>query len=342
MANVYRIFVEKKKGNDIEAMQILTDLRQNVGITALTGLRLINRYDVQGVSEAEFRRAVHGVFAEDNLDNTADEVTFAPGERVFAMEFLPGQYDQRADSAAQCIQLLTAGECPRVASAKVIALAGDITDAEFDKIKSYLINPVESREATMAKPESLDLTADVPADIARIAGFITKSDDEIAAYHSQMGFAMSVEDLKWVRDYFKNEEHRDPSLTELKVIDTYWSDHCRHTTFSTKLDKITVEYYGTETPIQQVASISTPDARTLVIQPWDASTLKEIEKAINTSDIGINPQNDGKVIRLAFPQLTEEHRRELTKDISKRGEEAKVAIRNVRRDFMDELKKVLK
>ena len=241
MANVYRIFVEKKKGNDIEAMQILTDLRQNVGITALTGLRLINRYDVQGVSEAEFRRAVHGVFAEDNLDNTADDVTFAPGERVFAMEFLPGQYDQRADSAAQCIQLLTAGECPRVASAKVIALAGDITDAEFDKIKSYLINPVESREATMAKPESLDLTADVPADIARIAGFIAKSDDEIAAYHSQMGFAMSVEDLKWVRDYFKNEEHRDPSLTELKVIDTYWSDHCRHTTFSTKLDKITVE-----------------------------------------------------------------------------------------------------
>ena len=241
MANVYRIFVEKKKGNDIEAMQILTDLRQNVGITALTGLRLINRYDVQGVSEAEFRRAVHGVFAEDNLDNTADEVTFAPDERVFAMEFLPGQYDQRADSAAQCIQLLTAGECPRVASAKVIALAGDITDAEFDKIKSYLINPVESREATMAKPESLDLTADVPADIARIAGFIAKSDDEIATYHSQMGFAMSVEDLKWVRDYFKNEEHRDPSLTELKVIDTYWSDHCRHTTFSTKLDKITVE-----------------------------------------------------------------------------------------------------
>ena len=241
MANVYRIFVEKKKGNDIEAMQILTDLRQNVGITALTGLRLINRYDVQGVSEAEFRRAVHGVFAEDNLDNTADEVTFAPGERVFAMEFLPGQYDQRADSAAQCIQLLTAGECPRVASAKVIALTGDITDAEFDKIKSYLINPVESREATMAKPDSLDLTADVPADIARITGFIAKSDDEIAAYHSQMGFAMSVEDLKWVRDYFKNEEHRDPSLTELKVIDTYWSDHCRHTTFSTKLDKITVE-----------------------------------------------------------------------------------------------------
>lgn len=112
MANVYRIFVEKKKGNDIEAAQILTDLRQNVGITALTGLRLINRYDVQGVSEAEFRRAVHGVFAEDNLDNTADQVTFAPDERVFAMEFLPGQYDQRADSAAQCIQLLTAENAP--------------------------------------------------------------------------------------------------------------------------------------------------------------------------------------------------------------------------------------
>ena len=342
MANVYRIFVEKKKGNDIEAMQILTDLRQNVGITALTGLRLINRYDVQGVSEAEFRRAVHGVFAEDNLDNTADEVTFAPGERVFAMEFLPGQYDQRADSAAQCIQLLTAGECPRVASAKVIALAGDITDAEFDKIKSYLINPVESREATMAKPESLDLTADVPADIARIAGFIAESDDEIAAYHSQMGFAMSVEDLKWVRDYFKNEEHRDPSLTELKVIDTYWSDHCRHTTFSTKLDKITVDYYGAPTPLNQVAAISSPDPRSLMIQPWDSTLLKAIEKAIQTSDLGINPQNDGKVIRLAFPQLTEERRKELTKQVKKYGENGKVAIRNIRRDAMEKFKSMEK
>ena len=312
MANVYRIFVEKKKGNDIEAMQILTDLRQNVGITALTGLRLINRYDVQGVSEAEFRRAVHGVFAEDNLDNTADEVTFAPGERVFAMEFLPGQYDQRADSAAQCIQLLTAGECPRVASAKVIALAGDITDAEFDKIKSYLINPVESREATMAKPESLDLTADVPADIARIAGFIAKSDDEIAAYHSQMGFAMSVEDLKWVRDYFKNEEHRDPSLTELKVIDTYWSDHCRHTTFSTHLDHVEIndpavqaaynrylaareEVYGTEKAAQRpqtLMDIATIGAKVLKRR----GLLSEIDESeeINACSIHVAAQVNGK------------------------------------------------
>lgn len=240
MAEVYRIFVEKRKGNDIEASQILDDLRENVGLTGLTELRLINRYDVQGVSEEEFSKAVTDVFSETNLDNVYDSIAFDDDTRFFAMEYLPGQYDQRADSAAQCIQLLTAGECPKVASAKIIAVKGDISDSEFEKIKSYLINPVESRIASMDKPETLDMTADVPADIVRIDGFIAKSDDEIAAYHSEMGFAMSVADLCWVRDYFKKDEGRDPSLTELKVIDTYWSDHCRHTTFSTKLDEIKI------------------------------------------------------------------------------------------------------
>ena len=220
MANVYRIFVEKKKGNDIEAMQILTDLRQNVGITALTGLRLINRYDVQGVSEAEFRRAVHGVFAEDNLDNTADEVTFAPGERVFAMEFLPGQYDQRADSAAQCIQLLTAGECPRVASAKVIALAGDITDAEFDKIKSYLINPVESREASLDLPETLRMEYTVPTSVRTITGFTAMDAAGLDALREDLGLAMDLDDLKFLQAYFRDEERRDPTITEIRVVDT--------------------------------------------------------------------------------------------------------------------------
>ncbi len=240
MAKVFRVFVEKKRGNDIEARQLQEDLVSTVGITALEDLRLINRYDAQGLSEEEFDNAVKLILSEPNLDNVYSELEIPSDWRYFAVEFLPGQFDQRADSAAQCIQLLTQGERPLVASAKVYMLKGAITDAEFDKIKSYIINPVESREASMDIPQSLDITAEVPADIIRIDGFTAKSDEEIAQYHKSMGFAMSVADLCWVRDYFKTEE-RDPSLTELKVIDTYWSDHCRHTTFSTILDDIKVE-----------------------------------------------------------------------------------------------------
>ena len=241
MAKVYRVFVEKKKGNDIEAGQTLEDLRGNVGITALEDLRIINRYDAQGLTEEEFAEAVKQVFSEANLDNVYYELNIPEDWRYFATEYLPGQYDQRADSAAQCIQLLTAGERPDVASAKVIAVKGDITDEEFAKIKAYIINPVESRVASMDIPETLDIKADVPADIVRLAGFIQKTDEEIAQLHSDMGLAMSVADLCWVRDYFKNDENRDPSLTEIKVIDTYWSDHCRHTTFATQLDEIKIQ-----------------------------------------------------------------------------------------------------
>ncbi len=241
MARVYRIFVEKKKGNDIEAGNILTDLRENVGITALEDLRIINRYDAEGLTEEEFGKAVRQIFSEANLDNVYTDISFDEGWRFFATEYLPGQYDQRADSAAQCIQLLTAGERPSVASAKIIAVKGEISDADFSKIKAYIINPVESREASMALPETLDIKSDIPEDIKRIEGFISMSDGEISAYHASMGFAMSVADLCWVRDYFKNDENREPSLTELKVIDTYWSDHCRHTTFATQLDEIKID-----------------------------------------------------------------------------------------------------
>jgi len=240
MSKVYRVFVEKKKGNDIEAGQTLADLKENVGITALEDLRIINRYDVQGLSEEEFDVAVRTILSETNLDNVTYELEIPSDWKYFVTEYLPGQYDQRADSAAQCIQLLTAGERPDILSAKVIAIKGDITDAEFEKIKSYIINPVESREASSELPESLDIKADMPADIIRINGFISKTDDEIAQYHSSMGFAMSVADLCWVRDYFRNDEKREPTLTELKVIDTYWSDHCRHTTFATELDEIKI------------------------------------------------------------------------------------------------------
>lgn len=241
MSKVYRIFVEKKKGNDIEAGAILADLKDNVGLSQLEALRLINRYDVQGIDKQVFEMASNTIFAEPNLDNVTASIEFDDQWNVFASEYLPGQYDQRADSAAQCIQLLTAGDRPIVASAKIIAVKGKLSKVEFNKIKSYLINPVESRIASMEMPETLDLVSETPADIIRINGFSAFSDEEIQKYHRTVGFAMSVADLCFCRDYFAKEEKRDPSLTELKVIDTYWSDHCRHTTFSTKLDNISIE-----------------------------------------------------------------------------------------------------
>lgn len=244
MADVFRIFVEKKKGNDIEAGQILKDLRENVGITSVEDVRIINRYLAQGVDSDQFGAAVSQVFSEPNLDNVYLKVPFEDGWRKFTMEYLPGQYDQRADSAAQCIQLLTGGERPIVTSAKIVAVKGDVSDADFEKIKSYMINPVESREASDELPRDLDIKGEVPSDIARVDGFIDMTDSEIENYHAEMGFAMSEADLKWVRDYFKKDENRNPSITELKVIDTYWSDHCRHTTFSTKLDSISVTEGG--------------------------------------------------------------------------------------------------
>ncbi len=245
---VTRIFVEKRKGYDVEARQLLADLRENLGVSGAREVRILNRYDVDGLSPEQFAAAARTILSEPNMDRVYPEDFRLPGEyRVFAMEYLPGQYDQRADSAAQCVQFLTQGERPAVLSAKVIGVQGEVSDAEFDKIKGYLINPVESREATMDKPDSLELKADRPADVARVTGFIGWDEHQMKDYFDAMGFAMTLEDLLFCRDYFRDEEHRDPSVTELRVIDTYWSDHCRHTTFLTRLEDVTVE----QGPLQQ-------------------------------------------------------------------------------------------
>lgn len=242
MSNVIRVFVEKKPGFDIEAGHIMADLRENLGLTGIKKLRLINRYDVSGLTGEEFAKAKETIFSEPNVDDVYEEVLpLAQDFRVFAMEYLPGQYDQRADSAAQCVQLLTQGERPQVLSAKVIAIQGKLTDEEFEHVKDYLVNPVESRVASLAKPESLEIKADIPADVARVTGFIKWSAQEIKDYYGKMGFAMTLSDLEFCRDYFRDEEKRDPTVTELRVIDTYWSDHCRHTTFLTRLEKIEIE-----------------------------------------------------------------------------------------------------
>ncbi len=242
MSNVIRVFVEKREGFDIEARHMLADLRDNLGMTQIESLRLLNRYDVEGISPEEFEKARGIVFSEPNADDVYDEEFVAgPGWRVFAMEYLPGQYDQRADSAAQCVQLLTGGERPRVLTARVVCLEGALTDEEFAWVQAYLINPVESRIASLDKPETLDLTAAAPANVARVVGFTAMGEEALETYWKEMGFAMSVDDLRFCRDYFRDEEKRDPTVTELKVIDTYWSDHCRHTTFLTRLEKVEVE-----------------------------------------------------------------------------------------------------
>lgn len=239
MSQVTRLFVEKKAGFDVEASQTLWDLRHNLGLKALTALRLVNRYDVSGLTDAELEKATVTVFSEPNQDKVYNEtLPIEDGWKAFAMEYLPGQYDQRADSAAQCAQLLTQRERPVVVSAKVVAVKGDISEEDLIKIQNYMINPVESRLASMDKPETLDIPVNVPDKVADVEGFITFTDDEMASYYNSMGFAMTLSDLKFCRDYFRDEEKRNPTVTELRVIDTYWSDHCRHTTFLTRLEKL--------------------------------------------------------------------------------------------------------
>ncbi|MFI3324680.1 MAG: phosphoribosylformylglycinamidine synthase [Clostridia bacterium] len=239
---VTRVFVEKKKGFDIEASHMKSDLVKNLGIKSINELRIINRYDATGLSDEEFKIASTTIFSEPNVDNVySEDYVFSNDYQVFAMEYLPGQYDQRADSAAQCVQLLTQGERPKVTTARVIALKGDITADELDKVKSYLVNPVESRTSSMDKPLTLDMQIEVPEDVKRVVGMITWTENEIKDYYSGMGFAMTLSDLEFCRDYFRDEEKRDPTVTELRVIDTYWSDHCRHTTFLTSLNEIEIE-----------------------------------------------------------------------------------------------------
>jgi phosphoribosylformylglycinamidine synthase, clade II len=237
---VKRIYVEKKPGYDIEAQGLLNDLRENLGITGLENLRVINRYDISGVTDEEYAQSRSIIFAEPPLDLVFDEhVEIPTTDMAFAMEYLPGQYDQRADSAAQCIQILTQKERPNIASAKLIVLKGQIAGEDFQKIKDYCINPVESREASLEKPESLEFESVIPPDVEIIDHFIEMPPAELRAFFNTTGLAMSYEDLAFCQSYFRDIEKRNPTITEIRVIDTYWSDHCRHTTFNTRIEEVT-------------------------------------------------------------------------------------------------------
>jgi len=228
-SSVRRIYAVKKPGFDIEAGSLLRDLRENLRLSGLQGLRIYNRYDVSGLTDQQYQMARTRVFSEPPVDDLADETTdFGAPDAMFAVEALPGQYDQRADSAAQCLQILTCEERPLCKTARVYALTGAISTDDLNRIKSWLINPVESREAQMAKPASLIDDLDQPADIALIDGFIAMDDHAASLLLREGGLAMSLADLLFVRDWFRGEG-RNPTWTELRVLDTYWSDHCRHT-----------------------------------------------------------------------------------------------------------------
>ena len=235
---VYRVYVEKKAELANEARALQHDLRAFLGIRSLTGLRLYNRYDLEGISRELFDYAVKTVLSEPQLDLVTDQVP--QGDAVFAVEYLPGQFDQRADSAAQCIQILSQGERPAVRTARVYALEGTLTPQELEAVKQYVINPVESREASLDLPETLRMEYTVPTSVRTITGFTAMDAAGLDALREDLGLAMDLDDLKFLQGYFRDEERRDPTITEIRVVDTYWSDHCRHTTFSTHLDRVEI------------------------------------------------------------------------------------------------------
>ncbi len=241
-AKVRRIFVEKRSGVDVEARQLFHDLKQNLGIAGLKTLRVIQRYDIEGISAEVYARSRETVFSEPPVDRVWDEVLPLPEQaRVLAIEYLPGQYDQRADSAAQCIQILTQQEAPRVRVARLIVLEGDLSSAEHDSIQQHCINPLDSQKAPLRKPDTLELAMPDPADVAVLARFTEGNGAELQRLRHDLGLAMSHADLVFCQKYFRESERRDPTLTEIRVLDTYWSDHCRHTTFLTRIDQLEIE-----------------------------------------------------------------------------------------------------
>ncbi len=235
---VYRVYVEKKAGQTHEADSLLREIKDFLQIEGLSAVRVLNRYDAENIEESLFDYAVNTVFSEPQVDDVSYEVP--TGEVVFAVEPLPGQYDQRADSAAQCIQIISQGNRPTIRTAKVYVLTGDLTQENITAIKKHVINAVESREASLEKPQTLAVEYAAPQTVATVDGFIAMDEAALAALLDKLGLAMDLDDLKFLQNYFKNEEHRDPTITEIRVVDTYWSDHCRHTTFSTHLDHIQI------------------------------------------------------------------------------------------------------
>ncbi len=239
MKTIYRIFVEKHPGYDNKALNLLYEINNFLGLKTIQKIRLFNRYDIQGVGAAMYRMARDTIFSDPVQDIVFEEnMPHVTGSVKFGVEYLPGQFDQRSDSAAQCIQILTHDEAPLVRSAKIYMLIGKPTQKDIDQVRSYLINPVDSRLAEDVKPATLTQKISLAKKVKRLTGFTGLNPGKLSGLCEQLGLAMSLDDLIYCQDYFKNTERRDPSITEIKLLDTYWSDHCRHTTFNTQLDSI--------------------------------------------------------------------------------------------------------
>lgn len=251
MEKVRRIYVAKKPEYAVKSAELTDEIKSYLGIDGLKSVRIFIRYDVENVSDTVFERACRKVFSEPPVDELFEEKIDIPeGARVFGVEYLPGQYDQRADSAEQCIRFLKEDEEPIVKTAMTYVLTGDISDEEFARIKSHCINPVDSRETGLEKPETLITKYDDPADVAVIDGFCQMSEDELKSKYDSLGLAMTFNDFLHIRKYFETEEKRDPSMTEIRVLDTYWSDHCRHTTFATELKDVEFDEGYYRTPLE--------------------------------------------------------------------------------------------
>ena len=320
---VYRIYVEKKPGLAHEAAALLKELQGNLGITRLTGLRLYNRYDVEGIRKELFETCVPLVFSEPQLDEVTRELP--TGGTVFAVEYLPGQFDQRADSAAQCVQILSQGERPTVRTAKVYVLEGNLTEEDLAAVKHYVINPVEAREADLQPLETLQMDYAIPTTVAVEEGFTALDEAGLAELLKTLGLAMDLDDLKFCQSYFQ-KEGRDPTITEIRMIDTYWSDHCRHTTFLTTLDSITFEdpeiqaayerYLAGRESLRRTKPVNLMDMGTIAAKLLkNAGKLRKLDESeeINACTVKMRVEVDGKAEPwlLLFKNETHNHPTEI-------------------------------
>ena len=332
-SNVKRLLVEKREGFDLEAKALIKDLKDSLHIDCIDDLRLLNRYDIEGLSDEIYDSASKTIFSEPNLDVVyKEDVEYDKDAKVFAVEYLPGQYDQRADWAAQCVQIINEGQRPNINSATLYILTGDIDDELFAKIKSYVINPVDSREASLEKPETLKLETEIPTEVATIEGFIDFSMEELEKFLKEQGLAMTIDDLKYVQEYFQNQEKRNPTITEIKVLDTYWSDHCRHTTFMTQIKDVEIEDGKFNEIIKETYSKYVEARNTIYIDRqkdmclMDIATIavKELKAAgkledldeseeINACSVNIDVNVDGKIEKylLMFKNETHNHPTEI-------------------------------
>ncbi|MBE6593451.1 MAG: phosphoribosylformylglycinamidine synthase [Ruminococcaceae bacterium] len=321
---VYRVYVEKKKGLEHEANSLYREITEMLGINSIEKVRLFNRYDVENIEKELFDYSVNTVFSEPQLDNVS-YTTPADDCITFAVEYLPGQFDQRADSAAQCIQLISQKERPIVRTAKVYCLYGKLTEDELAAIKKYVINPVESREATLAEFDTLVAEYEIPTSVQTLDGFIDFGEKELADMLSNLGLAMDIDDIRFCRDYFRTEQ-RDPTITEIRMIDTYWSDHCRHTTFLTTIDSVKFEderleaayndYLATRDAIGRTKPINLMDIGTIAAKFLKADgRLQKLDESeeINacTVKIKVNVEGEEQDWLLLFKNETHNHPTEI-------------------------------